>query len=215
VLLVAAVVVAYAGGSSGTSPAAGADVTGAPVAPPSTAPATTAAPVSAAGALALTSVPLGGSGVTATATFGGLVLEERAVGLTVSYPGVSVSTDGRRALAHVRLPTWNCLTTAAPADPRQADCVATPTEYADLADPALQVSRDGDRVELTGLFPTYTRPNGSPPVLTGRAYQLTASIAPTGPREDGAAPAAGTVRIGLGSAPAVGGPGVDRLQYAG
>jgi len=244
VLLVAAVVVAFAGGSSVTSPAADASVTGAlpptgaatptpappttappataplTTAPPTTAPPTTAAPGApaegedvAAGALALTSVPLAGSGVAATAAFQGLVLEQRAVGLTVTYPGVSVTTDGRRALAHVRLPTWNCLTAEPPADPTQANCVATPTEYADLADPQLQVSRNGDRVELTGRFATYTRPNGSPPVYTGRVYQLTAAITADGPVDDGVAPAAGVVRIGLDSAPSVAAPGVNRLQH--
>lgn len=158
-------------------------------------------------------MPLADSGVAATATFEGLVLEERAVGLTVTYPGVSVTTDGRRSLAHVRLPTWNCLTTEPPADPTQANCVPTPTEYADLADPGLQVSRDGDRVELTGRFATYTRPNGTAPVYTGRTYQLAASFTPDGPVRDGAAPATGVVRIGLDIAPAVADPGVNRLQY--
>ena len=214
VLLVAAVVVAYAGGSSGTTPAADASVTGLSVPPAATA----AAPMptlddGAAGALAMTSVPLGGSGVAATGTFQGLVLEQRAVGLTVTYPGVSVSTDGRHALAHVRLPTFNCLTPEPPADPTVANCVSTPTEYADLADPDLQVTRDGDRVELVGLFATYTRPNGSAPVYTGRAYRLSAAFTPTGPSVEGAAPAAGVVRIGVGSAPSVAAPGVTLLQH--
>jgi len=232
VLLVAAVVVAFVGGSAGTSPAADAAVASPPVAPPTlvapSGPATpgpdpaaptTEAPAesteTAAGSLALTSVPLGGSGIAATATFQGLVLEQRAVGLTVTYPGVSVSTDGRRALAHVRLPTFNCLTPEPPADPTQANCVPTLTEYADLTDPDLQVSRDGDRVELVGLFATYTRPNGCPPVYTGRAYQLTAAVAPDGPRDGDAVAAAGTVRIGLDSAPSVPEPGVNRLQFPG
>jgi hypothetical protein len=215
-LLVAAVVVAFVGGSAGTSPAADASV----ASPPG--PATAAAPTSeapveltdtAAGALALTSVPLTGAGVAATATYGALVLEQRAVGLTVTRPGVSVSTDGRRSLAHVRLPTYNCLTAEPPADPATANCVPTITEYADLASPGLQVTRTGDRVELGGSFATYTRPNGGPPVYTGRTYQLTADITPAGPRTDGVAPATGVVRIGVGSAPAVPEPGVNRLQY--
>jgi hypothetical protein len=184
-----------------------------PAAPTTQAPADSSA--TTAGSLALTSVPLGGSGVAATATFQGLVLEQRAVGLTVTYPGVSVSTDGRRALAHVRLPTFNCLTPEPPADPTQANCVPTLTEYADLTDPDLQVSRDGDRVELVGLFATYTRPNGSPPVYTGRAYQLTAAMAPDGPRDGDAVAAAGVVRIGLDSAPSVPEPGVNRLLFPG
>ena len=218
VLLVAAVLLALAGGAGVTSPAADASVTGT-TAPTTSAP-TPAAPSSptpdadpAAGALALTSVPLAGSGVAAAATFQGLVLEQRAVGLTVTHPSVSVTTDGRRSLAHVRLPTWNCLTIEPPADPAQANCVPTQTEYADLAGPALRVSRDGDRVELTGRFATYTRPNGTAPVYTGRTYQLAAAFTPDGPVADGAAPATGVVRIGLDIAPAVAEPGVNRLQY--
>ncbi|MFQ1001618.1 hypothetical protein [Modestobacter sp. SSW1-42] len=224
VLLVAAVVVAATGGSSGATPPADPGASGTLVAPtgaatPGLDPAapTTGAPAEStqtpAGALALTSVPLAASGIAATATFQGLVLEQRAVGLTVTRPSVSVSTDGRRSLAHVRLPTWNCLTPGPPADPMRANCVPTPTEYADLADPALQVSRDGARVELVGLFPTYTRPKGGPPVYTGRAYQLTAAFTPDGPAREGAAPAAGVVRIGVDSAPAVADPGVSRLLY--
>jgi hypothetical protein len=225
-LLVAAVVVAFAGGSSGTTAAADAGVAGTLVAPPGPAtpgldPAapTTEAPAertgSPAGALALTSVPLGDSGVSATATFQGLLLEQRAVGLTVTYPGVSVTTDGSRSLAHVRLPTFNCLTPEPPADPAGANCVPTLTEYADLADPDLQVTRDGEGVELVGLFATYTRPNGGPPVYTGRAYRLTAAIAADEPPVEGSAAAVGVVRIGLDSAPSVAEPGVNRLQYAG
>ncbi|NEK95841.1 hypothetical protein GCU67_16960 [Modestobacter muralis] len=220
VLLVAAVLVAFAGGSSVTSPAADASVPGTPTSGGTATPATAAAPSSPAqdadtpaGALALTSVPLADAGIAATATFQGLVLEQRAVGLTVTYPGVSVTTDGRRSLAHVRLPTWNCLTTEPPADPTQANCVPTPTEYADLADPGLQVSRDGDRLELTGRFATYTRPNGTAPVYTGRTYQLAAAFTPDGPVDDGTAPATGVVRIGLDIAPAVTDPGVNRLQH--
>ncbi|MCZ2838616.1 hypothetical protein [Modestobacter sp. VKM Ac-2985] len=197
--------------------------TGAPPAPTDPAPAAptpengvpAAATQPEAGALALSSVPLGADGVAATASFGGVLLEERAVGLTVTYPSVSLTTDGRRALAHVRLPTYNCLTAEPPADPVAAGCARSITEYADLADPELQVTRDGDRIELTGLFPTYTRPNGSPPGYTGRAYQLAASITPDGPRREGTAPATGVVRIGLDSAATAPERGVTRLQHPG
>ncbi|MCZ2812364.1 hypothetical protein O2W15_13060 [Modestobacter sp. VKM Ac-2979] len=182
--------------------------------PAVTAPITPAAGTGA-GALAFRSVPLGADGLAATASFGGVLLEERAVGLTVTYPDVSLTTDGRRALAHVRLPTYNCLTTEPPADPVAAGCVRSITEYADLASPELQVTRDGDRIELAGLFPTYTRPNGSAPSYTGRAYQLAASIAPDGPRRDGTTPATGVVRIGLDSATTAPERGVSRLQHPG
>jgi hypothetical protein len=86
------------------------------------------------------------------------------------------------------------------------------TEYADLAGPQLQVGRDGDRIDLVGLFPTYTRPNGSAPAFTGRAYQLTAAIAASGPAANGSAPAAGVVRIGPDSAPTTTDPGVNLVQ---
>jgi hypothetical protein len=143
------------------------------------------------------------------------VLEQRAVGVTVTYPSVSVSTDGRRALAHVRLPTFNCLTAEPPTDPVAAGCTGSLTEYADLADPELQVSRDGDRLDLVGLFPTYTRSNGSAPGFTGRAYQLTVALTADGPTRDGAAPVAGTIRIGLDSAPTTTDRGVNLLQFPG
>jgi hypothetical protein len=153
--------------------------------------------------------------VAASVTFEGLVLEPRAVGLTVTYPSVSVTTDGRHALAHVRLPTFNCLTDEPPTDPVAAGCVRSLTEYADLTDPALEVTRDGARVQVTGLFPTYTRPNGDPPGFTGRAYQLTATVTADGPRRGAEVPAAGVVRIGADSAPTTTDPGVNLLQLPG
>src|SRR3712207_7295266 len=56
------------------------------------------------------------SGVVARLAFGGIVVERQAVGTTVAYPSVSVTAagDGGTALAHVRLPTWNCLTPEPP-----------------------------------------------------------------------------------------------------
>jgi hypothetical protein len=192
----------------GTSPSAVPDRTAPTASPP--APALDPA----AGALAFESVPLGEDGMAASVTFEGVVLEQRAVGLTVTYPSVSVTTDGRRSLAHVRLPTFNCLTAEPPADPVAAGCARSLTEYADLTDPALQVTREGDRIELTGLFPTYTRPNGNAPGYTGRAYQLSAAVTPDGPRLDSGVPAAGVVRIGVDSAPTTTDPGVNLLQLA-
>jgi hypothetical protein len=184
---------------------------------------TTSAPASAtetaAAALAFESVPLGENGVAASVTFEGVVLEQRAVGLTVTYPSVSVTSDGRRSLAHVRLPTFNCLTPEPPADPVAAGCARSLTEYADLTDPQLQVARDGDRIDLVGLFPTYTRPNGTAPGYTGRAYQLTAAITADGTERDGTArdgsqpgvTATGVVRIGLNSAATTADPRVNLL----
>ncbi|MCZ2823802.1 MULTISPECIES: hypothetical protein [unclassified Modestobacter] len=203
------------GAATGTTATAPTPAGPAPATPPPESGSPDAAAQPEAGALALSSVPLGTDGVAATATFGGVVLEERAVGLTVTYPSVSLTTDGRRALAHVRLPTYNCLTDEPPADPVAAGCARGITEYADLAGPELQVARDGDRIELTGLFPTYTRPNGSAPSYTGRAYRLAASIAPDGPRQEGMAPATGVVRIGLDSAATAPDRGVSRLQHPG
>src|SRR3712207_8078665 len=43
---------------------------------------------------AFESVPLGEDGVAASVTFAGVVLEQRAVGLTVAYPSLSLTTDG-------------------------------------------------------------------------------------------------------------------------
>jgi hypothetical protein len=183
-----------------------------PAVPTTAAPATATA--TAAAALAFTSLPLGDDGAAASVTFGGVVLEQRAVGLTVTYPSLSISTDGAQALAHVRLPTFNCLTGEPPADPVAAGCSRSLTEYSDLANPALRVSRDDDRLDLVGLFPTYTRSNGSPPAYTGRAYQLTATISPDGAVRGGAAAATGVVRIGLDSAASTPVPGVNVLQFA-
>jgi hypothetical protein len=169
-----------------------------------------------AGLLAARSVPLGRDGVTARLALGGLVLEQRAVGVTVGYPSVSVSvgTDGT-ALAHLRLPTWNCLGTTAPADPRAAGCAPTGTEYADLPSPALRVTRDGDGLRLTGRFPTYARPSGTPPAYTGRVYDLTVTVAPTGPAEDGEAPAGGALFLGTARAEALPDPLLSRIRVAG
>ena len=118
--------------------------------------------------------------------FGGLVVERQAVGTTVAYPMVSVTAagDGGTALAHVRLPSWNCLAAEAPEDPEAAGCVRSRTEYADLPSPALTVTRDGEDLRLTGRFPTYTRPIGTAPAYTGRVYALTVTVSPAGPVRD-------------------------------
>ena len=226
-LLVAAVVVAAAGGGRDSGPAAAslpAPVESAPAGTVTpgldpTVPTTSAPPSATAtepGARALESVPLGGDGLAVSVSFGGVVLEQRAVGLTVTYPSLSVTTDGRRSLAHLRLPTYNCLTAGPtaepPADPAAAGCATSLVEYAELGDPQLQVHRDGDRLDVAGLFPTYLRPTGSSAVWTDRAYQLTASTAPAGPVTEGRAAATGVVRIGLGSAQTVADLGVNVVQ---
>jgi hypothetical protein len=169
-----------------------------------------------AGLLAARSVPLGRDGATARLALGGLVLEQRAVGVTVGYPSVSVSvgSDGT-ALAHLRLATWNCLGTTAPADPRAAGCAPTGTEYADLPSPALRVTRDGDALRLTGGFPTYARPSGTPPAYTGRVYDLTVTVAPDGPVADGEASAGGALFLGTARAEALPDPLLSRIRVAG
>ena len=170
-----------------------------------------------AGVLAARSVPLGEDGVVARLAFGGLVVERQAVGTTVAFPMVSVTAagDGRTALAHVRLPSWNCLTAEAPEDPEAAGCVRSRTEYADLPSPALTVTRDGEDLRLTGRFPTYTRPIGTAPAYTGRVYDLSVTVSPVGPVRDGTARAEGTVFLGTDRAESVGEPGLDVVRYSG
>lgn len=171
----------------------------------------TAAGPPAAGDLADDTVALGRRGAGASLLFSGIVLEPRAVGLTVSYPSVNLTTDGERSVAHVALPTWNCLTTAPPVDPVAAGCLPTPTEYADLSAPDLTVTGEDGTLRLTGLFPTYTRPNGSAPAYTGRSYRLTVDVEPAGRVRDGRVGASGRLLLGDGVATTTGGPLVDVL----
>ena len=165
-----------------------------------------------AGRFATTSVPLGDRGVLARVAFGGLVLERRAVGVTAAYPSVSVTAadvPGGPALAHVRLPVWNCLTDTAPDHPGAAGCRRLPTEYAELPSPALTVSEDGDGVRISGRFATYVRPAGSPPEWTGRAYPFTVHVQPDG---DGAT---GTLHLGTERAAAIDDPLLSDLRRGG
>jgi hypothetical protein len=170
-----------------------------------------------AGVLADRSVPLGEDGVVARLAFGGLVVERQAVGTTVGYPMVSVTAagDGGTALAHLRLPTWNCLTAEPPEDPAAAGCVRSRTEYADLPSPALTVTRDGADLRLTGRFSTYTRPIGTAPAYTGRVYDLAVTVSPTGPVHDGTAPAEGTVFLGTDRAESLDEPALNVVSYSG
>jgi hypothetical protein len=118
------------------------------------------------------------AGTQARVAFSGIVLEQRAVGITATYPSLQLTTTGGTALAAVELPTWNCMADEAPDDPAVAGCRAAVPEYADLPTPALQVGRDGTALRVHGRFPTYTRPNGTPPVFTGRAYELDVTLRP-------------------------------------
>ena len=138
-------------------------------------------------------MPLGRSGIAVSATFQGLVLEQRAVGLTVTYPSLSVTTDGSRSLAHLRLPTWNCLADRPPADPEAAGCRATVAEYAELPSPALRVTREDAGWRLHGRFPTYTRPRGTGPQYTGRVYELDVAVEPGRTLSDGWSAASGVL----------------------
>jgi hypothetical protein len=166
-----------------------------------------------AGELADVTVPPGRDGGAARLAFGGLVLEQRAVGITATYPVVEVTWDRRGGVAHVRLPTFNCLTTEAPEDPVAAGCAATVVEYADLPVPDLAVTGDDGTVLLSGRFPTYVRPNGSPPGWTGRVYELRVRATPVdGAPDEGWVPAEGEIRLGSGQAPTLDSPDVTVLR---
>jgi hypothetical protein len=165
-----------------------------------------------AGRLATVSVPIGDDGALVRLTFEGLVLERRAVGVTVAYPSVSLTAaevPGGPALAHVRLPAWNCLSDTAPADPVAAGCRRLPTEYAELPTPALTVSDDGDGLRLRGRFPTYVRPGGSPPEWTGLVYPLAVDIRPEGQS------ATGTLHLGTERAATVDDPRLSDFRRGG
>ena len=162
-----------------------------------------------AGRLAARSVPIGDEGALARLTFEGLVLERRAVGVTAAYPSISVTAaqvPGGPALAHVRLPVWNCLTDTAPDDPIAAGCRRLPPEYAELPTPALSVTESGDGLRISGRFATYVRPAGSPPEWTGRVYPLTVHVRPDG--DD----ATGTLHLGTERAAAVDDPLLSDLR---
>lgn len=146
-------------------------------------------------------------------TFGGVVLEPRAVGVTATYPLVEISTDDGRTVARLQFPTYNCLTAEAPADPVAAGCVPALAEYAELRSPDLAVRRDGDGFAVTGRFPTKTRPNGSPPAATGRVYALRITATPAGgPAAGGWRPARGTLELGTGRATTLDRPGLDVIR---
>ena len=133
----------------------------------------------------------------------GLVLEQRAVGITAAYPEVRLSTDGDPARLELRMPTWNCLTAEAPDDPAAAGCARSLVEHAELTSPELVVERAGERIRVHGRVATWVHPAGSAPEPTGRSYDLELTLAP-GPDGTGGAPTAvGEIRIGTGTAPLV------------
>lgn len=158
-----------------------------------------AAPLTAAAAgdLADLDLPPGDTGFTADLSWTAVVLEPRAVGVTVAYPELTVSGDGAQAVAHLDLAVWNCLADTAPADPAAADCRRSVPEYADLGSPQLQVTRTSDGLELAGTFATYTRPNGSAAAYTGRSYPVDVEVVRTPEGADG------TLQLGSGTATVV------------
>ncbi|MGY1746369.1 hypothetical protein [Blastococcus sp. SYSU D00695] len=197
--------------TSGTAPASW------PVPPLPPVPGSPAAGEAGAGGLATLSVPLDAGGWAARLAFAPLVLEPRAVGAVVAGPAVSVTrrSDGT-ALAHLRLPAWNCLAAAAPADPAAAGCTPLPVEYADLPSPALGTAVTDGTLRLTGRFPTYTRPRGGPPVYTGRVYELTVTVAASGPVRGGdEAPARGTLVLGTDRAESLPDPRLSAVRRGG
>jgi hypothetical protein len=209
VLLVgaAAAVAAMTGQPRGTTSAAPAGPTAPSWKPPDVSgiPAQPSPDDPGAGRLAAASVPVGPDGALARAAFAGVVLERRAVGVTVTYPVVSVTVGevpGGPALAHVRLPVWNCLRDAAPPDPVAAGCRRLPVLHAELGTPELSVSSDGDGLRIEGRFPTYVRPTGSAPVWTGDVYPLAVTWSSDG----------GTLHLGDERGEAVDDPRITELR---
>jgi hypothetical protein len=105
-------------------------------------------------------------------TFAGLVLQQRGVGVTVTYPELELTADDDGQVARLTLPTWNCLAAEAPDDPVAAGCIPAVTEYAELRPPALEVSEDADGLRLAGDFPATTQPTGGTPAPTGLVYPV-------------------------------------------
>jgi hypothetical protein len=140
--------------------------------------------------------PLERGAVEARLTFGGVVLEPHAVGVTATYPGLRLLGEPGRLRAHVELPTWNCLAAAAPADAAAAGCRRSVTEYADLAEPALEVRETSEGVRIAGRFPTVTRSNGGSSARTGRTYELVVTVVPGDRPENGWLPADAVLRLG-------------------
>ena len=124
--------------------------------------------------------PSGDEEVTARLAFGGVVLEEHAVGVTVAYPELELTSDDGRTVARLRLPAANCLAATAPPQPGDAACREARTEYAELATPDLDVVRNGDELTLSGRFATELHPPGRAAEPTGRSYDVSVTLHPTG-----------------------------------
>ena len=138
--------------------------------------------------------------VAAVLTFEGLVLEPRAVGITAAYPEVTLTGEGDAARLDVRLPTYNCLTRDAPADPLAAGCAAAAVEHGSLGPDEVRLERDGDRWLVEGRLATSLPSGGSGPVPTGRAYDLELTVSPgDGSPEAGWRSAVGRLRLGTGT----------------
>jgi hypothetical protein len=153
--------------------------------------------------------------VSARLTFGGIVLERHAVGVTVAYPRVLVTSRTDRSTAEVELGTFNCLRAQAPEDPAAAGCTRAATEYAELSTPELRVVPDGAALRISGRFATVLRPNGSPSVPTGRAYDLTVTSAPADGRPgEGPEPATGLLLVGDDRV-GTGDDGTSEIAYGG
>ena len=136
-----------------------------------------------------------GDAVRARLAFGGVVLEEHAVGITAAYPELELTGDGEgRDVARLRLPTVNCLATAAPPEAGDPRCRAARTEYAELTGPDLRVERDGDRLAVSGRFATYLRSPGEPAEPTGRSYDVSVTVAAAGDERAGWRSAEGELR---------------------
>ncbi|RBY86553.1 hypothetical protein DQ241_13665 [Blastococcus sp. TF02A-30] len=136
-------------------------------------------------------------GTEARLAFEGIVLEEHAVGVTVAHPELELTTEDGRAVARLRLPTANCLTTRAPATPGDPACREARTEHAELTAPDLRVEREGDRLLVSGRFATTVRPAGTAPRPSGRVLELTVTVEAAGDEDaDGWVPATGELRVG-------------------
>ncbi len=153
--------------------------------------------------------------VSAELTFGGIVLERHAVGVTVGYPRVRVVVRDGRPAAELELPTFNCLREAAPEDPGGAGCSPVAPEHSELAAPDLDAREDGDWFRFSGAFPTSLRPSGSAPVPTGRVYDVEVEVTPRdGTRSRGSEPAIGRLELG-GERVGTSADGPNEITYAG
>ncbi|NEK85375.1 hypothetical protein GCU60_06305 [Blastococcus saxobsidens] len=131
---------------------------------------------------------------------GGMVLEQRVVGVTATYPEIRLRDDDGTTHLELRLPTWNCLRAEAPEDPAAAGCVPSLVEHVELSSPELAVERDGDRIRLSGRAAAELRPAGAPPEPSGHTYEFEVTVAPGDAAER---PLTGEVRIGARTAPLV------------